>query len=180
MWSSYLVSYSFEMSLILLDSFCWITFWNLISLIFLQQHQGPPNISKGALCLNHFFAILCIFSGIYLVNYVLMNSAANVFYSTGLVLLTFPDAMSLMEQVPFFFSYLLVVQMFLFWHASIILYELGKYLLLWFEMIISGVQESSSTLWLFTHLVFCESNHSIFLESWWASSFTQFSQIGYS
>nr|A0A2K2A1B1.1 RecName: Full=Ethylene-insensitive protein 2.2; Short=PotriEIN2.2; Contains: RecName: Full=EIN2.2-CEND [Populus trichocarpa] len=63
------------------------------------QHQGPPNISKGALCLNHFFAILCIFSGIYLVNYVLMNSAANVFYSTGLVLLTFPDAMSLMEPV---------------------------------------------------------------------------------
>ncbi|KAJ6407444.1 hypothetical protein OIU84_010859 [Salix udensis] len=37
--------------------------------------------------------------GIYLVNYVLMNSAANVFYSTGLVLLTFPDAMSLMEPV---------------------------------------------------------------------------------
>ncbi|KAJ6993373.1 ethylene-insensitive protein 2-like [Populus alba x Populus x berolinensis] len=63
------------------------------------QHQGPPNISKGVLCLNHFFAILCIFSGIYLVNYVLMNSAANVFYSTGLVLLTFPDAMSLMEPV---------------------------------------------------------------------------------
>ncbi|KAJ6699160.1 SOLUTE CARRIER PROTEIN FAMILY 11 MEMBER [Salix purpurea] len=63
------------------------------------EHQGPPNNSKGALCQNHFFAILCIFSGIYLVNYVLMNSAANVFYSTGLVLLTFPDAMSLMEPV---------------------------------------------------------------------------------
>ncbi|KAF9680269.1 hypothetical protein SADUNF_Sadunf06G0103700 [Salix dunnii] len=63
------------------------------------EHQGPPNNSKGALCQNHFFAILCIFSGIYMVNYVLMNSAANVFYSTGLVLLTFPDAMSLMEPV---------------------------------------------------------------------------------
>ncbi|CAK7343088.1 unnamed protein product [Dovyalis caffra] len=77
------------------------------------QHQGPPNISKDALCLNHFFAILCIFSGIYLVNYVLMNSAANVFYSTGLVLLTFPDAMSLIELVfrspvaPFVFSLIL-------------------------------------------------------------------------
>ncbi|XP_011010448.1 PREDICTED: ethylene-insensitive protein 2-like [Populus euphratica] len=77
------------------------------------QHQGPPNISRDALCLNHFFAILCIFSGIYLVNYVLMNSAANVFYSSGLVLLTFPDAMSLMEQVfrspvaPFGFSLIL-------------------------------------------------------------------------
>ncbi|KAF3443022.1 hypothetical protein FNV43_RR16943 [Rhamnella rubrinervis] len=64
-----------------------------------QQYHGPSNISKDALCHNHFFAILCIFSGIYLVNYVLMNSAVNVFYSTGLVLLTFQDAMSLMEQV---------------------------------------------------------------------------------
>ncbi|XP_015899779.3 ethylene-insensitive protein 2.1 isoform X1 [Ziziphus jujuba] len=64
-----------------------------------QQHHGPPNISKDALCHKHFFAILCIFSGIFLVNYVLMNSAANLFYSTGFVLLTFQDAMSLMEQV---------------------------------------------------------------------------------
>ncbi|XVF76394.1 hypothetical protein PTKIN_Ptkin13bG0263000 [Pterospermum kingtungense] len=64
-----------------------------------QQHQGPSNISKSALCHNHLFAILCAFSGIYVVNYVLMNSAANVFYSAGLVLATFQDAMSLMEQV---------------------------------------------------------------------------------
>ncbi|KAK6231614.1 NRAMP family - like 4 [Theobroma cacao] len=66
---------------------------------FVQRHQGPPNISKSALCHDQLFAILCIFSGIYLVNYVLMNSAANVFYSAGLVLVTFQDAMSLMEQV---------------------------------------------------------------------------------
>ncbi|KAB2066422.1 hypothetical protein ES319_A09G159200v1 [Gossypium barbadense] len=64
-----------------------------------QQHQGPPNISKSASCHSHLFAILCAFSGICLVNYVLMNSAANVFYSAGLVLVTFQDAMSLMEQV---------------------------------------------------------------------------------
>ncbi|XWS59667.1 hypothetical protein CRYUN_Cryun08bG0141500 [Craigia yunnanensis] len=64
-----------------------------------QQHQGPPNISKSALCHDHFFAILCVFGGIYLVNYVLMNSAANVFYNAGLVLVTFQDAMLLMEQV---------------------------------------------------------------------------------
>ncbi|KAK8553812.1 hypothetical protein V6N12_030795 [Hibiscus sabdariffa] len=64
-----------------------------------QQHRGPPNISKSALCHSHLFAILCAFSGIYLVNYVLMNSAANVFHSEGLVLVTFQDAMSLMEQV---------------------------------------------------------------------------------
>ncbi|KAA8516551.1 hypothetical protein F0562_016943 [Nyssa sinensis] len=64
-----------------------------------QQDLGPPNVSKGALCHDHFLAILCIFSGIFLVNYVLMNSAANVFHSTGLVLLTFQDALSLMDQV---------------------------------------------------------------------------------
>ncbi|KAF5471817.1 hypothetical protein F2P56_008584 [Juglans regia] len=76
-----------------------------------QQSQGSPNISKDAMCHNHFVAILCVFSGIYLVNYVLMISAANVF--PGLVLLTFQDSMSLMEQVfrspiaPF--AYLLVL-----------------------------------------------------------------------
>lgn len=38
-------------------------------------------------------------------NYVLMNSAANLFYSTGFVLLTFQDAMSLMEQVSSFINW---------------------------------------------------------------------------
>ncbi|XP_059667630.1 ethylene-insensitive protein 2.2-like [Cornus florida] len=64
-----------------------------------QQDVGPPNVSKRAVCHDHFFAILCIFSGIFMVNYVLMNSAANIFYSTGLVLITFQDALSLMDQV---------------------------------------------------------------------------------
>ncbi|XP_011657650.1 ethylene-insensitive protein 2 isoform X2 [Cucumis sativus] len=63
------------------------------------QHQSPPNISKEVSCYNHLFAIFCIFSGIYVVNNVLMNSAANVFYSSGLALHTFTDALSLMEQV---------------------------------------------------------------------------------
>ncbi|XP_015574844.2 ethylene-insensitive protein 2 isoform X1 [Ricinus communis] len=71
----------------------------LHSSFVLQQQPGGRIVSKDTLCLHHFFAILCVFSGIYLLNYVLMNSAANVFNSTGLVLLTFPDAMSLMEQV---------------------------------------------------------------------------------
>ncbi|XP_023517107.1 ethylene-insensitive protein 2-like isoform X1 [Cucurbita pepo subsp. pepo] len=69
------------------------------SSIVQQQQQSPPNISKEVLCNNHLFAIVCIFSGIYVVNNVLMNSAANVFYSSGLALHTFPDALSLMEQV---------------------------------------------------------------------------------
>ncbi|XP_022767340.1 ethylene-insensitive protein 2-like isoform X2 [Durio zibethinus] len=63
------------------------------------QHQGPPNISKSALCHYHLFAILSVFSVIYLVNFVWMSSAANVFYNAGDVLVTFQDAMSLMEQV---------------------------------------------------------------------------------
>ncbi|KAI4349143.1 hypothetical protein L6164_009775 [Bauhinia variegata] len=64
-----------------------------------QWHQGSTNISKDALCYNHFLAILCVFSGIYLVNNVLMNTAVNEFHSTGLILLTFQDALSPMEQV---------------------------------------------------------------------------------
>nr|AIO12155.1 ethylene insensitive 2 [Carica papaya] len=66
-----------------------------------KMHSSPPCNSKSTLCHDHFFSILCVFSGIYLVNYVLMNAAANVFDSTGLVLLTFQDAMSLMEQQVF-------------------------------------------------------------------------------
>ncbi|GMP50407.1 hypothetical protein CsSME_00017035 [Camellia sinensis var. sinensis] len=65
----------------------------------LLQEPGLPNVSKGLLCHDHFIAILSIFSGVFLVNYVLMNAAANLFYSTGLVLLTFQDALSLMDQV---------------------------------------------------------------------------------
>ncbi|KAJ0503265.1 putative NRAMP family protein [Helianthus annuus] len=69
-----------------------------------EQNQGPKQVSKGALCQDHLFAICCVFSGIFAINYILMNSAANVFYSTGLGLLTFQDALSLMDQVPVFRS----------------------------------------------------------------------------
>ncbi|KAL3531940.1 hypothetical protein ACH5RR_005461 [Cinchona calisaya] len=64
-----------------------------------QLDKGLTNVPKEALCHDHFFATLSIFSGIFLVNYVLMSSAANLFYSTGLVLLTFQDALSLLDQV---------------------------------------------------------------------------------
>lgn len=64
-----------------------------------QQNQGSTQASKESLCQDHLFAIACGFSGIFVINYVLMNSAANVFYSTGLDLLTFQDALSLMDQV---------------------------------------------------------------------------------
>ncbi|KAL6534182.1 Ethylene-insensitive protein 2 [Orobanche hederae] len=63
-----------------------------------QQDQGQTNVSKGALCHDHFFAIICIFSGIFLVNCMLMNLAANMFYGSGLISLTLQDALSLMDQ----------------------------------------------------------------------------------
>lgn len=64
-----------------------------------QWHQGSTTTSKDALCHNHFLAITCVFSGLYLVNNVLMNAAANELYSMGHVLTTFQDTLSPMEQV---------------------------------------------------------------------------------
>ncbi|KAK4432451.1 Ethylene-insensitive protein 2 [Sesamum alatum] len=64
-----------------------------------QQDQVQTNVSKVALCHDHFVATVCIFSGIFLANCMLMNLAANVFYSSGLVSLTLQDAVSLLEQV---------------------------------------------------------------------------------
>ncbi|CAI9098009.1 OLC1v1034556C1 [Oldenlandia corymbosa var. corymbosa] len=64
-----------------------------------QQDQRAAGAPKEALCHGHLFATVCVFSGIFLVNYVLMSSAANVFYNSGLALLTFQDALSLMDQV---------------------------------------------------------------------------------
>ncbi|KAL6507923.1 Ethylene-insensitive protein 2 [Orobanche gracilis] len=63
-----------------------------------QQDQGLTDVSKRALCNDHFFAIICIFSGIFLVNCMLMNLAANMFYGSGLISLTLEDALSLMDQ----------------------------------------------------------------------------------
>ncbi|WOL07915.1 protein ETHYLENE-INSENSITIVE 2-like isoform X2 [Canna indica] len=57
-----------------------------------------PNVSMGALFHDHFFAILFIFTSIFLVNYVLMNSAAAVFSRTD-VMFNFQDLSLLMDQV---------------------------------------------------------------------------------
>ncbi|XP_042475819.1 ethylene-insensitive protein 2-like isoform X2 [Macadamia integrifolia] len=63
------------------------------------QLQVQPHAAKDAICHDHFVAILCMFSGIFVVNCVLMNAAATVFHNAGLVILTFQDAFLLMEQV---------------------------------------------------------------------------------
>ncbi|CAN8257288.1 unnamed protein product [Cochlearia groenlandica] len=65
----------------------------------LQESTSLSDADKSSLCQDHLFAIFCVFSGLSLVNYVLMNAAANVFHSTGLVVLTLQEAMSLMEQL---------------------------------------------------------------------------------
>lgn len=60
---------------------------------------------KGSLYSDHFFATICVFSGIYLASYLLAMSAVNASTNDpGLVLLTFQDALSLIEQVGFFIS----------------------------------------------------------------------------
>ncbi|XP_074280379.1 ethylene-insensitive protein 2.1-like isoform X2 [Silene latifolia] len=63
-----------------------------------QRYQGPASMSKSAWSQDIFILNFAISSGIFLVNYVLMNSAANGFYSTGVGLLSFQDAMSLLDQ----------------------------------------------------------------------------------
>ncbi|CAA0830461.1 Ethylene-insensitive protein 2 [Striga hermonthica] len=63
-----------------------------------QQDQRPTYVSQGTLCHDHFFATLWVFSGIYLVNFMLMSSAANVYYGSGLISLTLQDALTLMDQ----------------------------------------------------------------------------------
>ncbi|OIW11195.1 hypothetical protein TanjilG_28286 [Lupinus angustifolius] len=109
-----------------------------------QWHQGPTDISKEALCHNHFLAILCFFSGLYLVNNVVMNASANEFYSTGLVLLTFQDALSPMEQVlrsPIaLFAFLLIL--FLANQATALTWSLGG------EVVVHGFLRLDIPGWL--------------------------------
>ncbi|XP_023767815.1 ethylene-insensitive protein 2 [Lactuca sativa] len=92
-----------------------------------KQNKGQEHVSKGALCLDHLFAISGVFSGVFLVNYVLMNSAANVFYSSGLDLLTFQDALSLMDQVfrGVMGSFALIVILLLSNHTTALTWKFG-------------------------------------------------------
>ncbi|XP_042420118.1 protein ETHYLENE-INSENSITIVE 2-like isoform X2 [Zingiber officinale] len=63
-----------------------------------QQQKRFLNVPVGALLHEHFFGIMFIFTGISLVNYVLMNSAASVFGSTDIDL-NFHDVCLLMDQI---------------------------------------------------------------------------------
>ncbi|KAK1392665.1 ethylene-insensitive protein 2 [Heracleum sosnowskyi] len=63
----------------------------------IKQEQGGRCIPKAVQFQDHLFSIICIFSGIFLVNYVLVNSAANAFYGTNLSF-TFNDVLPLSDQ----------------------------------------------------------------------------------
>lgn len=64
---------------------------------FLQGQKKSSTVGLGALFHDHLFSILFIFTGIFMVNYVLMNSAAAE--STNTLLITFQDVVELMNQV---------------------------------------------------------------------------------
>ncbi|KAG8100700.1 hypothetical protein GUJ93_ZPchr0013g37876 [Zizania palustris] len=61
------------------------------------QGQKRSAFAVGALFHDHLFSILFIFTGIFLVNHVLMNSVAAE--STNTLLLTFQDVVELMNQI---------------------------------------------------------------------------------
>ncbi|XP_042431993.1 protein ETHYLENE-INSENSITIVE 2-like isoform X2 [Zingiber officinale] len=69
-----------------------------LPLVILLQKKTFLNASMGALFHDHFFAIVFIFTSIFLVNYTLMSSAAVVFSRTN-VMFSFQDVSLLMDQV---------------------------------------------------------------------------------
>ncbi|XP_076916627.1 ethylene-insensitive protein 2.1-like [Bidens hawaiensis] len=113
-----------------------------------QQHQGPTHVSKGALCNDHLFAIFCAFSGFFVINCILMNSAANVFYSTGLDLSTFQDALSLMDQVfrSLMAPFALVIVLVLSYHTTALTWKFSgqSVLLNFFKIDIPGWSHHST------------------------------------
>ncbi|KAG0483732.1 hypothetical protein HPP92_011816 [Vanilla planifolia] len=63
-----------------------------------QQQRRSSNVSIGNLFQDHFFAILIIFTGIFLVNYVLISSAAAVFGDAD-VAFNIQDVSVVMDQI---------------------------------------------------------------------------------
>lgn len=65
--------------------------------MFMQVQRKFHVLTLGALFHDHLFCILFTFTGVFLVNYVLLSSAASE--SSHNVILTFHDAVDLMNQV---------------------------------------------------------------------------------
>ncbi|KAI4372909.1 hypothetical protein MLD38_011090 [Melastoma candidum] len=71
----------------------------LHSVLVQKQKQMQTNM-RSPLYNDHLFATICVFSGIYLASYILAISVVNASINDpGLVLLTFQDAVLLIEQL---------------------------------------------------------------------------------
>ncbi|KAL8094750.1 hypothetical protein AgCh_036317 [Apium graveolens] len=92
-----------------------------------KQQRGGRCISKETECHDHLFSVVCIFSGIFLVNYLLVHSAANALYSADL-LLTYYDVLSLTDQefmelvLPFALTVILIFSN----HITALSWKLGR------------------------------------------------------
>lgn len=104
-----------------------------------------------------------------------MNAAANEFYSMGLVLATFQDALAPVEQVSFPLTIdLHLAKTYKAISVLFILYKSNS------RIFIAGVAESDSSACVFAHSVSFKSNRSTNLEFRWRSSCASFLKIGYS
>uniref|UniRef100_K4AKJ2 Uncharacterized protein n=1 Tax=Setaria italica TaxID=4555 RepID=K4AKJ2_SETIT len=74
------------------------------------QVQRSSVVTLGSLFHDHLFTILFIFTGIFLVNYILLSSAADE--SSATMVMNFQDAMELMHQVSL--KFLLIIPLFTF------------------------------------------------------------------
>ncbi|KAL8538509.1 hypothetical protein ACS0TY_000499 [Phlomoides rotata] len=74
------------------------TFLFIYTFTYKREIMDKQIFLKGH-CVMTIFATSCIFSDIFPVNSMLMNLAANVFYSSGVSSLTSQDALSLLDQV---------------------------------------------------------------------------------
>ncbi|PUZ37468.1 hypothetical protein GQ55_9G122000 [Panicum hallii var. hallii] len=64
---------------------------------FVQVQRRSSVLTLGSLFHDHLFSILFIFTGIFLVNYILLSSAADE--SSATMVMNFQDAMELMHQI---------------------------------------------------------------------------------
>jgi len=99
---------------------CSLLIWlyvNQLSYVQVQRRSLAPTL--GSLFHDHLFSILFVFTGVFLVNYVLLSSAADE--SGNITLVSYQDGIELMNQVcsisvrlsgPLFYSLLL------FWQQS--------------------------------------------------------------
>ena len=69
----------------------------LIHISYVQVQRRSPAQTLGSLFHDHLFSILFIFTGVFLVNYVLLSSAADE--SSNITLVNFQDGIELMNQV---------------------------------------------------------------------------------